>query len=131
MTTTTTETELRITSTSETIETLTENYGVQDRLGREIGGEVKIARDVWRRSNAYGVSREHADGALAGVHDRVLAAEANMTLLPVTFSIRPWATRNGRTYGAVQRSKQFATELEARAEAALYFKKARARASKR
>jgi hypothetical protein len=106
------------------IDVLREAYGINDKRGREIGGQVEIDREVWVISDdRHGRSEEHCK--TSRIHDALRRGES-----PVTFTARPWATRNGEGYGATQPAVRFPTEAEARAYAAEYFQKARKRAAR-
>ena len=108
------------------VEVIREAYGINDKRGREIGGEVEICREAWVISEyRHGRSEAHCEGPTSGIHDALRRGES-----PVTFTARPWATRNGVGYGATQPAVRFTTEAEARAYAAEYFRKARKRAAK-
>ena len=109
------------------VETLREAYGVNDKRGREIGGLVEIDREVWSISeDRYGRCEYHCEDSITSrIHDALRRGES-----PVTFTARPWATRNGEGYGATQPAVRFATEAEARVYAVEYFQKARKRAAR-
>lgn len=94
-------------------DTVRRNFGVKDRLGREIGGIAYRFRETFTEvpeGQTY-----HHRGYAPGQY----------------FAFNPHASRNGREYGALQKTQYF-TDAESRdAAVELYFRNAEKRALRR
>lgn len=93
------------------IETLTRDFGVADAKGRAIGGAFYIGSAVYT---------PRPEGPSGGwVHE-----------LGTFITGRPQATRDGKSYGASQRSQEYPSVEAAREAAEEYFTKAAKRAAR-
>lgn len=94
---------------------LTQEYDAFDAKGRRIGASARLGEAVVERAEGT-VYHFEGDESLIGTR---------------YYTFRPWALRDGRTFGAVQHERHFATKAERQAAINQYFTDAQKRATRR